>query len=521
MLKKGIAAICAVCLLTMPAHSAMAAANTASGVSPQELSFSSYTYDIWNHVVSCPNPYTFERRITGLDLGLGDFGNVNDLFADTEGRVYLALSGSNPSDNRIVVMDSTLHLLSSAEGYIDKDGKSIPFSEPMGIYVKDNGDIYVADGTSKQIYHMDGSFHIKQIIKPPSPEDSSIISDEFVDRYRPSKLVVDATNRIYLVAINVNEGIIEFDADGKFEGFLAAGKVNHSPLELLWRRFSTKAQLARMQDFVPVEYNNIDLDNEGFIFTTLSASNENTVKNDIKSKHGSDEGALVRRLNLLGNDILKHNGYGPPVGDLDIDTKNEDTGYSGISKITDVTCGPDGTYTLLDNNRNHIFTYDSDGYLLYAFEGPDAANGGFRTPSAIAQCGKYLYVADTGTRSLTLLGQTDYARSIMSAIDAENSGDIDTAETCWNDVLAKNGNYDLAYTGLGKIAYQKGQYSEALSLLKKSNNSTWYSKAYKQYRTQAVVRYLAPVMEAVIGVVILFVIYKIFQKVKRRRGRGK
>ena len=43
-----------------------------------------------------------------------------------------------------------------------------------------------------------------------------------MERYRPSKLVVDSSGRIHVVAINVNEGIVEFDPDGKFEGFLAA-----------------------------------------------------------------------------------------------------------------------------------------------------------------------------------------------------------------------------------------------------------------------------------------------------------
>ena len=83
-----------------------------------------------------------------------------------------------------------------------------------------------------------------------------------MERYRPSKLVVDSSGRIHVVAINVNEGIVEFDPDGKFEGFLAAGKVTANPIEVIWKKLSPQAQLERMSNFVPIEYNNVSLDDE-------------------------------------------------------------------------------------------------------------------------------------------------------------------------------------------------------------------------------------------------------------------
>ena len=61
---------------------------TASAEKVEERAFPSYTYSLWGSVSDCPAPYTLEGRITGVDLGLSDFRQINDLFADQNGRVY-------------------------------------------------------------------------------------------------------------------------------------------------------------------------------------------------------------------------------------------------------------------------------------------------------------------------------------------------------------------------------------------------------------------------------------------------
>lgn len=188
----------------------------------------------------------------------------------------------------------------------------------MGLFVDTDGDIYICDGKTKEVLHLDAQFQEKRIIPAPDAENSSIINAEFTERYRPSKLAVDPTGRIHVVAININEGIVEFEPDGTFTGFLAAGKVKYSTIELLWRRFSTEEQRARMQDFVPVEYNNIELDGDGYLFATLAAMDENAVLGDIQASissgvdagGSSDQGMVVRRINYRGSDILDRNGYG-------------------------------------------------------------------------------------------------------------------------------------------------------------------------------------------------------------------
>ena len=488
-----------------------------SAETAEERAFQSYTYNIWGNTAECPAPYTLEERVTGLDLGQEDFRQLNDLFAAGNGYVYLAVSGNESDDNRIIVTDERLGFVKSVAGYTAADGRFVSFGEPLGVFVSDNSDIYICDGKTKEILHLDGDFKEKIIIPPPSADKSKIIKPEFTERYSPSKLAVDNTGRIHVVALNINEGIVEFEPDGTFTGFLAAGKVKYSTAELLWRRFSTAIQRKRMKDFVPVEYNNIELDSDGYLFATMAAVDENAVKSDIISRGSSEQGSVVRRLNYLGTDIMERSGYGPVVGDLDV-LDNNLGGYTGISHITDVSSGENGTFTLLDSNRSHIFTYSQDGFLLYAFAGPDVTAGGLRTPSAVTQNGEYLYVADTGTRSISAYRQTEFAKAVIKALGAEYNGRLSEAETAWNTVLEQSAGYALAYVGLGKIAYQNGDYETAMTLFEQSQNSKWYSKAFKQYRAAQMERYFIPIAVSVIFVAVAVTVPLVYRFVRRKRA---
>ena len=69
--------------------------------------------------------------------------------------------------------------------------------------------------------------------------------------------------------------MMEFDADGTFIGFIGTNLVKFSPADPFWKRISTKAQREQMQQFIPLEFNNVDVDADGFIYTTTSEKNRN------------------------------------------------------------------------------------------------------------------------------------------------------------------------------------------------------------------------------------------------------
>ena len=88
-LRRGTAAACVSLLLL----GAIPASAESSQVYAPALSFRSYTYSRWGDPIACPDPYTVEKVVTGVDLGIGDFKKPNDLFASNDGFLYIAASG--------------------------------------------------------------------------------------------------------------------------------------------------------------------------------------------------------------------------------------------------------------------------------------------------------------------------------------------------------------------------------------------------------------------------------------------
>ncbi|MEG0570211.1 MAG: hypothetical protein RR497_01030 [Oscillospiraceae bacterium] len=521
MKKKCLALITIVLLLVTPIMAMAAETNNSSS-----SAFKSYTFDYYGKTVHCPAPYTLEQRVTGKDLGIPDFEIANDIFVTPKGTVFVAVSGQDETSNAVYQLDENLKLEKSWLGYTDDKGEFVKFQKPTGVFVTPKDEVYIADSGSKNIIQLNTDFTQVRIIPPPKVEDSAILSENigFIEKYTPGHLVVNDAGRIHVVAQNVNEGIVVFDPDGKFNGFMAAGKVHASAMDIFWRKFSNEAMLKRMNAFVPVEYSNIMIDDRGFIYATSASKDVDTVIGEIKSGKGTEESSLVRRLNTNGTDILRRKGYVPVVGDADILdlqlVKGDD--QSGISRIVDIACGPNGSFTLLDSKRNHMFTYNSEGYLLYAFSGPDVSVGGTDTPVSIAQYNDKIFLLDTATSSISLYEKTEFAKLLDQAAYCEDNGEYTKAAEYWEKVLDANANYDLAYNGLGKKAYSDKDYKAAMFYYKNSNNRDGYSKAYKQYRNQVSAKYIIPIAVIVIVIATLvaaiFAVFKYMRKRREKRG---
>jgi DNA-binding beta-propeller fold protein YncE len=473
----------------------------------------SYTHSYWGSPAESADPYVIEKIITGEEIGSSNFNNPTDVFRAQDGKLYIADTGNN----RIVVLSEEGEFV--REFTSASDGIKVhEFLSPEGTFVTDNSEIYVADTKNGVIVHMDSEGKLIRIIEKPT---GAVVSDTMV--FMPSRVIVDEAGRIHVVSLFVNQGIIEYSPEGKFEGFLAAGKVNPNPIEVFWKKISTQEQRDRMVDFVPIEYNNIALDNEGFIFATMAAMNQNIVKAAITSKNGTEEGTLVRRLNMLGNNILRQEGFYPSIGDVDVTDSNLNFygSYPGISTIVDVACGEYGMYSILDNNRKRIFTYDSEGNMLYAFGGASIAAGGFISPVSIEQSKEKIYVLDNVTGALTVYRLTEYGAAIHKAIALFETGNYEDSTTMWKEVLNKNANMDLAYTGIGKALYRSGEYKEAMGYFKNGYNKDWYSKAFQEHR-KSLIATAFPILALFLIVVFLtFTTKKIYHGMKQFLKGGK
>ena len=114
--------------------------------------------------------------------------------------------------------------------------------------------------------------------------DLSAIRDTF--DFKPSKVVADRSERLYVVVEGVFDGLMTIDSDNAFVGFLGANRIKISAIDLLWRSLSTDAQIEAQEDTVPVEFNSLDIDEEGFLYTTAKGSDSENLVRDVYKRQG-------------------------------------------------------------------------------------------------------------------------------------------------------------------------------------------------------------------------------------------
>jgi hypothetical protein len=110
---------------------------------------------------------------------------------------------------------------------------------------------------------------------------------------------------------------------------------------------------------------------------------------------------------------------------------------------------------------------------------------------------------------------------LIEALAQENDNRYDEAEAIWTEILQRNNNFDSAYIGIGKAIYRNAQseadYERAMEFFKAAHETSYYSDAYAQLRTQWISKYF---IFLVLGVVaILVVVIKILGKAKKFNTR--
>ena len=283
-----------------------------------------YCYDYWGDVQESPNPYRVSAVIDSITLGLDKlegkrinkpqslFAHGNDLYvADTFNNRILQLhyDGKDFSLTRVI---------SQVNG-----AEPATFNNPYDIAVDDEENIYVADYFNYRVVMMDKDLNfIKEFVKPT---DSTY--DQQLD-FLPKKIAVDVAGRLYVLGANINKGFIKYEADTTFTGYIGANAVSVNMAQYIWKRyFMTQEQRESSQNFAPTEYENLYMDEEGFIYATNTIFSEWDLK--------TDKANPIRRLNGLGNDILIKNDRYPPIGD--IWWIEEGTQYYGPTRFTDIS----------------------------------------------------------------------------------------------------------------------------------------------------------------------------------------
>ena len=468
---------------------------TPANASAEEDLFYSYTYDYWGIERESPDAYAMNTVLTTNQFGIGNLNSAEGMFVKGD-QVYIC----DTLNNRIIQLEykNDKYSLVKVVTEIDNAGKKEAISQPYDIYVTDDGEGYIADFGNERIVYTDSEQkYLGAIYKP---EDEETISADF--KFKPMKLVVDSAKRIFVQAQNVNKGFMEFENDGVFVGYIGAADVQFDFIDYFYKLISTQAQREQMEAFVPTEYNNISLDADGFIYATLSNFEDTSASSSNP----------VRKLNAKGTDILIRNGYYDPIGDVQYGSGG---GYSGPSKLVDVAVLENDCYYCLDATRGRIFGYDFQGNMLYAFGGIGYREGNFKLPVAIEDLGDSLLVLDKELGTITQLTLTEYGKLINDALNTYKKGLYDESAGYWEQVLKLNGNYDLAYIGIGRSLLRQDKFEEAMEYFKLKLDYKNYSKAYKLYRKEWVEDNITYIFIVIVALILIVFVKNTIIKIRR------
>lgn len=448
------------------------------------LPYPSYQYDNKDKAVAVTpacEPLRVETTFDGHALS-----EPQDLHIARDGSLYIA----DTKNNRVLALDSDMHL----KQVIDTFGEGDRFCAPEGITTDSAGLLYVADTGNKRIVVLDAQYRLKSVL---GEIHSDFLPSDF--DYKPSKVAVDDAGRIFVVVRNLNMGILELSPQGEFVTTLGAPPVTYTFPDLVKRLLSTKEQRAKMLSFVPAQYNNVAVDQEGFVFVTTSADQ------DLEPKQITP----VRRLNAKGNDVLVR--LGTPVGDLQIASKVADSGSStatktGTSAIVDICPMDYQMYAILDQKRGRVFTYNKDGEAVFLFGGVGALQGTADAPTALGFYQQQFYLLDSTKASVTVYGLTEYGKLLIDAQKYKQEGNFSAEKDAWQSVYAMNENNQMVVSQLAKIAYKQRDMSTAMRYARQAGDVETYSKALQFYRRDFINDYATWLVIGVAAFLLLIVL---------------
>ena len=476
--------------------------------------YDTYTYSIDGEVLQSPTAYSAFAAVNSSDMGLSKpLNGASDVNTDSEGNVYIA----DATNNRIVVLDKYYKVIKEITGYYNNQGDWVNFNEPRGVYITDENKtadkssfIFVCDSKNKSIAVFDRQYnYVRTIIEPVSP----LLEDV---TFEPQNIAVDIYGRIFIVSEKINEGIMVLSGDGEFTGFIGAQKVTSTLIQRIWRKFQTREQRQATVSKVSVAFNNITVDDDGFVYATTDKIDATERYNAIKSK--SADFSPVKKLNSTGVEIMNRNGFFDPSGEVGVFYAKD------ASRITEIALGPEGSWTILDVDRSRMFTYDQNGNLLFAFgdKGNQLGNGVVFEGLCYQEVDGVYYMlllehADDGTGyKIMVYAPSEYCDTIIAALHNENQHKYDESIECWTEVLTKNNNFDLAYIGIGKALFNQGKYSEAREYLEKAYETETASKAFEEQRKDIINKWILLIAVGAIGAIVGVVFFLGYAKKKNK-----
>ena len=487
--------------------------------------YDTYTYSIDGTPRKSPNAYL----PTGYQITMGNMSSetvkldysgatkpeYEDICTDSRGYVYIV----DKALGQVIVLN---------EGYkaelvittFDSDTKrGDTFASPQGVFVNDSY-IYVCDTGNSRIvmFEKDGTFYrtVRTRDEDMKPYTGFL--------FTPISCAADEYGRLFVASSDSSFGIVVMDEDGTFNGFIGAPKVTYSVFEMFFRRFQSEEERNKTITEIATNFDSVAIDEKGFVFAVSSSIDEEEQEAAIQSK--SSDYSPVRKLNSKGSEIMSRNGFFDCGGEVNVKaaSKSDD---GGVSKVVDVAVGPQGSWSLIDNRRSKVFTYDSNGSLLFAFGDTGTQKGNITNLYAIeyqydpANDTYNMLLLDWTSKTVTVYSRTEYGDLLIAALRNDNERKYSEAIVYWRKILESNNNFDAAYIGIGKALYNNGEYVEAREYLAAATETEYYAKALSQENQMRMSDYPILLLVVVVAAVALvLLVLKIMGYAKRINYEG-
>ena len=466
-----------------------------------EVPYQSYTYWVdYNTSEKMPvysKPmYKTDLIVSAALLGADENSKLNDVAIDSNGKTYVLDSGNS----RIYILDTNYKLISTIKN-IKYGGKPLTFTDAQGVYVDAKGIIYVCDTENARVICLDKKGEVKQMLVLP---ESELIPTEF--KYRPVKVAVDSKGYTYIASEGSYYGAILYSPKMEFLGFFGANTVKSTPLDVLqnlWKRL-TSNDIKRAADEIslPYAFTDIVIGPADFVYTSTGKGTDNNVQTD-----------QICVLNPGGKNI---------IADESKNFADYKVGYHLFATLSqnmnNLDVDSDGLIYTLDKTYGRVFWYDSECNLFSVFggsAGQGEQKGTFTLPSALAVNGTDVLVTDCKKNTLTVFKITEYGAAVRSAQLTTLSGDFAAALDSWTAVISEDTNCQLAYRGLGKAYYDKGDNKAAMKYAKMGVDRDTYAKAFEVERTELLENNFHWIFIGIAVIAVLAILYKL------KFGKGK
>ncbi len=431
-----------------------------------------YHYNSYDSSVPAPNVYRPGKCVTGGFLGIGDWKEPQDLFVEKESRIIYVLDSGN---KRIVMLDERLEYIGQIDAFYN-GAEEMEVGVMTGIYVAPSAGIYLADPEYARVLCVDFEGRLLRTYEKP---ESALYTQT---TFRPQKVIVDSALNVYIISTGAYQGAVVYNRFGDFTGYYGSTSVTPTLkiiVESLWKRIMTREQTDAMERYVPVEYVNFDIDSDDFVYT-------------VTQTNGAVSDKAVRKINPAGINILDTNGV--PFGDHDVYVEEN---RAVVTQFNDIHVNEDGFIYALDVTGKKVFVYDAEGNLVTVFGRMGSQAGTFKQVTAVDGIGSKVLVLDQRKKDLTSFELTEFGSYVYEAITLYNRGLYEQARQPWQEVVKRDGNYEMAYVGLGKAAMNLYQYEDAMRYFKLGNSRKDYSNAYKQFRVDFVRSHFTVIVTAI------------------------